>query len=100
VLCEECYLLAAHRVQACDPLAVRSAQSARKAFGISPLEGLTAQQRAIREYIAAKGRAAAGELERELGIPPAELHNDLAVLRHCELVKGQKEGGTVYLVLY
>jgi len=99
-VCEECYLCTSYRVQTCDPLAVRSAQAARKAFGVSASEGLTARQRSIRDYIASSGRTTAAELENALAISPGDLENDLAVLRHCEMVKGRKEGGTVYLVLY
>lgn len=100
VLCEDCYLLSAHRVQTCDPLAVRSAQSARKAFGTGAGEGLTSRQKAIRDHVAEKGRASAAELASTLDIPLQELERDLAVLRHLEMVKGQKEGDQVYLVLF
>jgi len=38
------------------------------------------------------------ELTESLGIPQRDLERQLATLRHCELVKGQKEGDKVYLV--
>lgn len=99
-LCEDCYLLASHRVQTCDPLAVRSALSARKALNIGALEGLTARQRSIRDYIESKGKVRSDQLISTLGLSSQELERDLAVLRHCELVKGLKEGDDVYLVLF
>jgi late competence protein required for DNA uptake (superfamily II DNA/RNA helicase) len=97
ILCEDCYLEAAHRVQICDPLAVRSAKQFRKASGLQSTEGLTELQRAICEFIKSKGKASVEELFTTFHLSPQELENQIAILRHCDLVKGKKEGNKVYL---
>lgn len=96
-LCEDCYLNATHRVQTCDPLAVRSAKLFRKTSGLEATEGLTELQRAICELIKSRGKVSGEELFSEFHLSPQELENQIAILRHCELVKGQKEGNKVYL---
>ena len=96
-LCEDCYLKGTSRVQACDPFAVRSAERFRKVSGLEATDGLTKLQKAIYEFIQSRGKATAGELIAALHISNQELENQIAILRHCELVKGQKEGNKVYL---
>jgi late competence protein required for DNA uptake (superfamily II DNA/RNA helicase) len=100
ILCEDCYIDATHRVQTCDPLAVRSAKLFRKTSGLEAAEGLTGLQRAICEFIKSRGRVSREELVGEFHISPQELENQIAILRHCELVKGQKEGKKVYLTTF
>jgi hypothetical protein len=98
VLCEDCYLLSANTVQACDPLAVRSASRFHEALGTRPEERLTALQKSIYEYVNLKKKTTAQELAARFNLSPRELHNHLSILRHCELIKGQKVGDEVYLV--
>jgi DNA-binding IclR family transcriptional regulator len=38
------------------------------------------------------------ELIERFGMKETELQTQLATLRHCELVKGHKEGNSIYLV--
>jgi predicted HTH transcriptional regulator len=97
VLCEDCYIDATHRVQTCDPLAVRSAKLFRKTSGPEAEKGLTGLQKSIFKFIKSRGKVTAVELVSEFRISPQELENQIAILRHCELVKGQKEGSKVYL---
>ena len=97
ILCEDCYVKATHRVQTCDPLAVRSAKRFRKTSGLEATEGLTELQRAICEFIKSRGKVTGEELFSTFHLSPQELENQIAILRHCELVKGQKEGNKVYL---
>jgi hypothetical protein len=97
ILCEDCYIKATHRIQTCDPLAVRSAQRFRKTSGLEATEGLTGLQRAIYEFIKSRGKVTGVELFSKFHLSPEELENQIAILRHCELVKGQKEGDQVYL---
>jgi late competence protein required for DNA uptake (superfamily II DNA/RNA helicase) len=97
LLCEDCYMDATHRVQTCDPLAVRSAKLFRKTSGLEAEKGLTGLQKSIFKFIKSRGKVTAAELVSEFHIPPQELENQIAILRHCELVKGQKEGSKVYL---
>jgi predicted transcriptional regulator len=88
------------RIQACDPWAVYSAKRFRKLAGLQGAQGLTEQQRAIYEFIKSKGKVTFKELHHAVQLPPQELENQIAILRHCELVKGQSEDGKVYLTLF
>jgi late competence protein required for DNA uptake (superfamily II DNA/RNA helicase) len=98
VLCEDCYIGATKRIQTCDPIAVRSATQYRKASGLEATEGLTELQKAICEFIKSRGKTTAAELTGTFHLSPQELENQIAILRHCELVKGQKESDKVYLM--
>jgi predicted HTH transcriptional regulator len=97
ILCEDCYIDATHKVQTCDPLAVRSAKLFRKTSGLKAEKGLTGLQRAIYEFIKSRSKVTAEELASRFHISAQELENQIAILRHCELVKGQKEAEKVYL---
>ena len=97
-LCEDCYIKTTHRIQTCDPLAVRSAKLFRETSGLEATEGLTELQKAICEYIKSKGKVTAEDLISTFDLSPQELENQLAILRHCELIKGQKEVDVVYVV--
>lgn len=99
-LCEDCYIGANHRIQACDPWAVRAAKVFEKTSGVSAVEALTDQQRAVYEFIKDRGRAKPEEVWAKFGLTPRELENIGAILRHCELIKGQKDGSEVYWTLF
>jgi hypothetical protein len=88
------------RIQACDPWAVYSAKRFRKLAGLRGAQGLTEQQRAIYEFIKSKGKVTFKALHSAVQLTPQELENQIAILRHCELVKGQSEDGKVYLTLF
>ena len=98
ILCEDCYMGTAHRVQTCDPVAVRSAMRFRKISGLEVTDDLTELQRAIYEFIKSRGKATIEELVSTFHLSPRELDNQIAILRHCELVKGQKKNDAVFLV--
>jgi len=98
ILCEDCYMGITHRVQTCDPVAVRSAVRFRNKSGLEAMDGLTEIQRAICEYITSRGKATIEELFSTFQLSPQELETQIAILRHCELVKGQKEDNKVYLI--
>jgi len=86
------------RVQSCDPWAVYSAKRFRKLAGLRGAQGLTEQQRGIYEFIQSKGKVTFEELRGVVHLADQELENQLAILRHCELIKGQSEDGKVYVV--
>jgi len=86
------------RIQGCDPWAVYSAKRFRKLAGLQGAQGLTEQQRAIYELVRSQGKVTFEELQYAMHIPLRELENQIAILRHCELVKGKSEEGQVYLV--
>lgn len=96
--CEECYITAHNKIKACDPWAVRSKKIFRKEAGLEGSEGLTELQKKMYDYIHSRGGAKPEELARELDIPLEEVNNQFALLRHCELLKGQKREDGVYLV--
>jgi len=98
VLCEDCYIESHHKIQACDPWAVRSKKIFREEAGLEGTDGLTDLQKAIYEFIVSRGGAKKEEIAEKFGISPRETENQFALLRHCELVKGQKRANGVYLV--
>ena len=100
VLCDDCYIDAAYPPKACDPWAVYVATRTREASGQGGVEGLTNQQKTIYEFIESHGRVAPEELVRQFRLSPNELQTELTILRHCELVRGQKEGDKVYLTTF
>lgn len=99
-LCEDCYMGAMQPPKTCDVTATYLATKHRQAAGQSGTEGLLPIQKKIHNYIQEKGRATRPEIMEVLDIPEWELDKQVAVLRHCELVKGRKEGDKVYLVLF
>ncbi|MFC1871218.1 hypothetical protein ACFLYF_02305 [Chloroflexota bacterium] len=96
-LCEDCYLDMRQSVKGCDPWAVYLAGRTREKAGVSDADGLTDLQKQICEMVRRRGKVAPEEVMAHFGLSPAELQAQVAVLRHCELVRGQKEGVRVYL---
>ena len=97
-LCEDCYMGAMQAPKTCDVAAVHLAKKHRQASGQTGTEGLLEIQKNIYEFIKEKGQATREQIVEQLKIPEWELEKQVAVLRHCELVKGKKEGGKIYLV--
>ena len=91
---------AGQRIRVCDPWGERSKLIFRESHGLSGIEGLTELQRNIYEFIKKKGKATREDLTKEFGLKAVELENEFAILRHCQLLKGKKEGDKVYLVLW
>ncbi|MDD3043253.1 MAG: hypothetical protein PHV51_04985 [Methanosarcinaceae archaeon] len=98
ILCEECYMDARQEIRFADPMAARSKRLFRNKAGFEGTEGLTELQKTIYEFIEARGGATARELADQLGIPIKETENQLAILRHCELVKGERRKDEIYMV--
>ena len=96
-LCEDCYMYVTNPPKACDPTAVASALSVRKQLWQSGTTGLTELQRQICGVIEQRGKITREELLKILAIKPEELERQFAILRHCELIRGFKEGDKVYL---
>lgn len=97
-LCEDCYLDIRLEVKACDPWAVYSATRFRESSGIKGTEGLTDLQKEIHDLVKRKGKVTREEVMEHLSLSQEEMERQLATLRHCELVKGHKEGDTIYLI--
>lgn len=98
VFCEDCYIEGHHKIQACNPWAVRSKKLFREEAGLEGTEGLTELQKAIYEFIVSSGGAKKEEIAKKFEISLLETENQFALLRHCELLKGQKRTEGVYLV--
>ncbi len=100
-LCEDCYMDAqidaSQPSKVCDPMAVQLVKNVRKTLGQEGAEGLTKLQREIYEYIKTKGQALPKDVTNRFNITLKELENQIAVLRHCELVKGKQIGNDFYL---
>jgi len=97
-LCDDCYLNARVVAKACDPWAVYAATRERADSGLAGAEGLTELQKAIYGFIKDNGKVTAVELIEKFSLPRDELESQFAVLRHCELIKGCKEGNKIYIV--
>jgi len=97
-LCDDCYMDAMSPAKACDPWAVYSATRTRESAGLKGVEGLTDAQKEIYEFIKNGDKVTAAEVMANFSISQRELEHVVATLRHCELVRGQKEGDKVYLV--
>ena len=100
VVCEDCCFDLMNPPKVCDPTAVSSTLTIRKQLGQSGTEGLTELQKQIYETVVARGKISRQELMSSLKLTPQELEKQFAVLRHCELLKGFKEGNTVYFTKY
>ena len=98
VLCDDCYIDARSPAQSCDPWAVYSATRTRESAGLKGAEGLNSLQQAIYSFVKYKGRATPDEIITKFNITQTDLQNQIATLRHCELVKGRKEGDRIYIV--
>jgi predicted HTH transcriptional regulator len=99
-LCEDCYIGAIQPPKTCDVAAVHAAKKHREATGQTGVEGLSELQKKIYHYIENNDKVTKEQLATAMKIPPWELEKQFAVLRHCELVKGKKDGNNVYLVLF
>jgi len=97
-ICEECYLDKHQTIKACDPWGVHSKKVLRERAGQEGTEGLTDLQKRIYELIVSRNGATPAEIVRELEISSNELQNQIAILRHCELLKGQDRDGVIYVV--
>ncbi len=97
-LCEDCYIEALQRPKTCDPTATQLAKKHRQATGQRGTEGLLEIQKNIYEYLQRNSKATREELIKEFDLSEEELNKQIAILRHCELVKGRKEKDQVYLV--
>ncbi len=96
-LCEDCYIASLHQPKPCDPMAVYGARKTREMLGQEGAEGLTERQQNIYEFIKERQKVTGPEIAENLQLPLEEIEKEFAILRHCELVRGFKEGKTKYL---
>jgi hypothetical protein len=98
MLCEDCYIDAGSRIRVCDPWGERSKLVFRESHGLTGTDGLSDLQKEIYVYIKSKGKATRMELTEKFMLSSVDLENQFAIMRHCQLLKGKKEGDEVYLV--
>jgi len=84
----------------CDPTAVSQTLMIRKNLGQSGTEGLSDLQKKIFDTVVAAGKIPHAELMAKLGLNENEFQKEFAVLRHCELLRGFKEGNTVFITTF
>jgi len=97
---QDCYIDIRYPAKACDPWAVYSATRSREQAGLKGTEGLTDLQKEIYAFVKTSGKVTIEEMMKRFGLSAKEMQTQLAVLRHCELVKGQRDGDKIYLVTY
>ena len=95
-LCGDCHMEETHPVKVCNPLPVRAA---KKMIGNKDQKDmLNEQQKAIYNHIAGNQKVTAEQLCSKFNLTEVKLNNQLAILRHLELIKGKKDGANVYIV--
>jgi late competence protein required for DNA uptake (superfamily II DNA/RNA helicase) len=97
-LCEDCYLDIRFPAKACDPWAVYSATRTRDQSGLKGTEGLTDLQKEMHAFVKKNGKVTPEEMMKRFDLSVKEMQTQMAMLRHCELIKGQKDGDKIYLV--
>jgi hypothetical protein len=97
-LCEDCYMDARNPTRSCDPWAVYAATRTRESAGLTGVEGLTSLQQAIYAFVKNRGRSTAVEIMTKFSLTRPDFQNQFATLRHCELLRGTKEGDQVFIV--
>ncbi len=99
-LCEDCCFDLINPPKTCDPTAVSSTQTLRKQLGQTGTQGITELQKKIYDLVVNRGKISREEVMQTLQLSPAELEREFAVLRHCELLRGFKEGNVVYFAKF
>jgi hypothetical protein len=96
-LCEDCHMEETHPVKVCNPLPV---MAAKKMIGSNkdPRDRLDELQKAIYNHIVNNQKVTSEQLCSKFNLTEVKLNNQLATLRHLELVKGKKDGNNVYIV--
>ena len=84
--------------KACDPWAVRSAQTSLK--GKDKLAVLTHIQKRVVQFIEEKGEATAEEIAMAVGVSQPELLMEFATLRHMEILRGFRKEEKIYYTLF
>jgi hypothetical protein len=98
VLCEDCYMAALSPAIACDPWAVRSAQTlGQMDDGYS---ALSESQARILQVLEETRGAEPAVVAQELQMTLVQLEREIATLRHMERVRGQMRAGKKIICLW
>ena len=98
MLCEDCYMQALSPAQACDPWAVRSAQTLSQMD--ERYSALSETQERILQALEKTGGAEPAVLAQELQMTLPQLEREIATLRHMEKVRGKMQAGQKVLCLW
>ena len=98
ILCEDCHMEETHPVITCDPKAVRSAKVLTQSDRQSGKASLDDLQKALYKFVMDKGKVTLQQICAEFNLSPVRAQNQLAILRHLELIKGKKEADNAYIV--
>jgi DNA-directed RNA polymerase subunit RPC12/RpoP len=98
LICEECYMRALSPARACDPWAVRSAQT------LSEIDDeyttLSETQAKILQVLEETGGAVPEVIAEKLEMNLSELKREFATLRHMEKVRAQMRDGQKIICLW
>ena len=100
LLCEDCYIERLEPPKTCDVAAVHSAKMARKLAGQEGTDGLTEPQKAVYNYVQAAGPVTHQQIMDQLQLSRPQLDKIFSTLRHCELLRGFRQEGQVYVTLW
>jgi hypothetical protein len=98
ILCEDCQMEETHPVITCDPKAVHSAKILEQSDRQNGKDVLDDLQKALYKFVADKGKVTLQEICAEFNLLPVRAQNQLAILRHLELIKGKKEVDNTYII--
>lgn len=95
-LCEDCLMDVMSPAKACDPWAVKLAKGATDTGSPGELKGL---EKALFDLVQKQGRVPKEDVPKLLGVRPTEVERAFSVLRHMELLRGQRreDGGADYV---
>lgn len=97
-VCEDCYMQLLSPARACDPWAVRSAQTLSQLD--NTYSALSAVQEQILQLLAETGGTTREVIAQTLALSLPELERELATLRHMEKVRGKMQDGKKIVCLW
>jgi len=86
-----------HPVKVCNPLPAMAAKN----MGTTkkdPKEVLDELQNSIYKFVKENKKVTIKQLSTEFNLTEAKITNQIAILRHLELIKGKKQGAITYIV--
>jgi len=88
-VCEDCAMTLMSPAKACDPWAVKMASSSIGSKD-DAIKTLQEPERSLYNLVISKGRVPREEIAEKLGIENSKLERAFSVLRHMELLRGEK----------
>lgn len=98
-VCEDCYIEQSNPVTVCNPWSVLSANKQKETNGLT-VEKLNDLQASIYNFVKENQKVTMNQLCSKFNRSEVQIQNQLAVLRHLELIKGKMEGNKRYIVVF